>query len=315
MAHIRPATIIRAQRATVVGYATPPSQCIEWVENAANDYEYGVLTGLPTDFGAGEFTCQQLIKLDDGYSVGATDSGAAERQNWYNGNPTPYSAADWWYEGNFFLDGHNNEGGAFYDGTYSIQFFNGGRPRWLFGDGSAADARVGDVHAVQNANWPTLLDGRWHWLTQVRRWDGGTGSILELWIDGALAATETSTLRTNMYDTYWTGDSWSSFPQSPNQEGWFWGAEKQAALDILSQYEDYKGLQSELRFWNRALSTAEINAIVGPASGNESGLSGLYRFREQTGTTAGDDVGDGGDITLVNGVGWDAEIPFATKFT
>lgn len=168
--------------------------------------------------------------------------------------PAPYSSGSWWFDGNFLLDGHNNNACCgFSDGTFSLQFYGGGRVRWLFGDGmSAGPGGVWSIGAFPATNTPTLLDGEWHQLTLVRRWSGTSDADLELWIDGALVDSETSTVRTDM--TFW----WDTWPGFGAQAGWFWGTEKQAAIGVLSQYEDYKGLVDEVRFWSRAKSAAEI---------------------------------------------------------
>ena len=79
-------------------------------------------------------------------------------------------------------------------------------------------------------------------------------------------------------------DNWIGFPAA--QAGWFWGAEKQAAIGALSQYEDYKGLVDEIRFWSRAKSPEEItHGWTHGVAGGENGLVGLYRFSECSGTT------------------------------
>jgi hypothetical protein len=88
--------------------------------------------------------------------------------------------------------------------------------------------------------------------------------------------------------TWW--DSWATFPSS--QRGWFLGAEKQAALnENLTQYEDFKGLVSELRFYDRAKSTSELQQLwsVRPAPG-ASGLVGWFRMvvSGQSGQTCDD---------------------------
>ena len=109
---------------------------------------------------------------------------------------------------------------------------------------------------------------------------------------------ETSARRTNMATSYW--DSWTGFPA--NQRGWFWGAEKQAAIGSIAQWEDYKGLIDELRFWSRAKSAAEI--AVGyddPVVGNESGLVGWYAFDEGQGTSLCDTLQPTRCMTLYRG--------------
>jgi len=140
------------------------------------------------------------------------------------------------------------------------------------------------VGAYPAATGPSLLDGNWHQLTLVRRWSGASDARLEMWIDGTLVDTETSSVRTDMRQ-WW--DAWSTFPAA--QAGWFWGAEKQAAIDLLSQYEDYKGLVDEVRFWSRAKSAGEIaTGYAQPVVGSEPGLVGAYSFSEGAGANVCD---------------------------
>ncbi|MEM7164273.1 MAG: LamG-like jellyroll fold domain-containing protein [Planctomycetota bacterium] len=255
----------------------------EFVVNAQSQHDYGHQLTLPPTFGAGEFTLELWVLPDSSFPVGPTGGGAAQLTNWADADNAPYSFGSWWYDGNFLLDGHNNA--SFAAGTFSLQFYGGGRVRWLFGDGTNAGPgghwSVGAYPATATAS---LLDGGWHQITLVRRWSGVADAQLELWVDGTLVATETSSSRTNMRQ-YW--DSWTGFPAL--QEGWFWGAEKQAAIGVLSQYEDYKGLLDEVRFWDRAKSASEIatswNAAV---SGLEPGLVGHFAFSEGAGTSACD---------------------------
>ena len=200
--------------------------------NAAEDYDYGHQLSLPTGFGAGEFTLELWIRPDDSFPVGPTGGGDDQRINWSDADAEPYSSCCWWFEGNFLLDGHNNT--VFEDGTFSLQFYGGGRLRWLFGDGvSAGPGGVWSVGAFPATDTPSLLDGAWHRVALVRRWSGVSEALLELWIDGALVATETSPVRTDL-GTFW--DDWAGFPTG--QEGWFWGAEKQAAIGVLNAHCD-----------------------------------------------------------------------------
>lgn len=269
---------------------------LTFVTNAQNDNEYARMTVLPDGFGDAEFTLEIRVLGDNAVGFGdtSTQDSVNQRTLWSNNNNAIYGSAEWWFEGNFLLDGHNNTN--FYAGTCSLQLTNSGRVQWTFGDGAAADARVGDVHGLRGTT--NILDGSSHTITCVRRWDGGSGAILELYIDGVEEDTETSTARTNMATTYW--DAWSGFPGA--QTGWFWGCEKQAAVGVLSQYEDWKGRIGEIRFWNVARSAAEIAAAdSSPISAGTSGLVGLYRLTEGTGSTAADTKASGGNITLNNG--------------
>jgi hypothetical protein len=102
--------------------------------NETRESDYGLQTSLPKSFGAGEFTLDVRVRLDESYPVGRTgpQDSPGQLRNWSSADPAPYSRDDWWFEGNFLLDGHNNS--AFWEGTFSIQFCGGGRVRWLFGD-------------------------------------------------------------------------------------------------------------------------------------------------------------------------------------
>jgi hypothetical protein len=208
----------------------------------------------------------------------------------------PYSSSDWWFPGNFLLDGHNNS--SFGNGTFSLQFYGGGRLRWQLGDqGSPGPGGVWGVQAWPATSTTSLLDGRWHHVACVRRWQGTTQARLELWLDGALVDTELSDVRTNLA-ALWA--AWTGFPSA--QRGWFFGAEKQSAIGVLSQYEDYKGLLTELRFWSRALASPELTSPghARALSGSESGLVGWFRFSEGAGTTACDALAPTRCLTFVN---------------
>lgn len=286
--------------------AAPQTDSIVFVSNAAGNYERGRIDVIPDGFGDAEFTLLMWVRLTTGTSSDFADDTPEQRNDWTTRDTNPYSFATWWFRGNFLLDGHNNN--AFFSGTFSVQFTGNGRVRWLFGDGAAADARVGDLHAVQaspSSGTASLLDGAWHRIGLVRRWDGGTGAILELWVDAAMVASETSTARTNMATTYW--DSWTGYPA--NQNNWMFGCEKQSALGVISQWEDFKGNLSELSFWNRALSSGEL-ADLSFVANSDSGLVGVYRFTEQTGTTAANALSASNNMTLTNSPAWSSAGPF-----
>lgn len=268
-----------------------------FVTNAASDNEYARMTALPSGFGSGDWTLEVRILPD--HTIGTGDTSVYESTNqrtlWSNNNETPYSAADWWFNGNFLLDGHNNN--AYYDGTLSAQVVDSGRVRVLIGDGAAANARTGDLHALTSTS--SILDGNPHMLSISRDSDGGSGSLFSLRLDGVTEDTETSSTYTDMTD-YW--NSWPGYPSG--QSGWFWGAEKQAAVGVLTQWEDYKGRIGEVRFWGVARSESEIAATDdAPIDAGASGLLAVYRMSEGSGTTAADALAAGGNITLNNGAG------------
>jgi hypothetical protein len=256
---------------------------INFVRNDTNSIEYGRQVQLPGQFGQGEFTLELWIKPNHLLPVGPTVTDSEKRANWAQADRRPYSSYDWWYTGNFLLDGFNN--GNFSAGTFALQFYGGGRVRWLLGDGSSQTGGVRAVGAYPASSTPHLLDGRWHQLTLVRRWSGTNAAQLELWIDGVLIDTEAGS-RANMRQ-WW--DSWYGFGSA--QAGWFWGAEKQAALGMMV-YEDYRGLVDELRFWSRAKSSSEIQANWNrPVTGTETGLVGWYAFGESGGSSTCDSFG------------------------
>jgi hypothetical protein len=224
--------------------------------------DHARLATLPPTFGEGEFTFQVWMRGDETRSFGPGGGTGF----WANDTNVIYDTPDWWYEGNFLLDGHNNT--TVYAGTFSIQITSSGDVQWTFGDGSAADARVGDVHGLRSSGL-NVVDGNWHLIRCVRRWDGGSGSILELWVDGVLVATETSSARTDM-GTYW--DSWTGFPA--NQQFWCFGGEKISVLGG-ADWDDYWGEISLVCFWDRALTSGELASTAYP-SADASGLVGLF---------------------------------------
>lgn len=273
---------------------------VEWFVNAPNDYDYGRQLVLPPGFGTGEFTFELWIRPNNTTSLpGPTADGTpGQRTNWSTVDNTPYGSSDWWFQGNFLLDGHNNQNSNFEEGTFSLQFYGSGRVRWLFGDGpSGLPGGVRSVGAPASTGAPALLDGQWHHITLVRRFPGASGASLEIWIDGVLIDTTASDRRTDMAATYW--NNWTGFPA--NQRGWFWAAEKQAAINERTQYEDYKGRIDEMRFWTRAKTAMEISTgFANPVAGNEPGLVGRYGFDEGTGTSVCDSLEPTRCIALVN---------------
>ena len=272
--------------------SAPSTRSLAFFVNPPSEYDYGLQLVLPPNFGTGEFTLELWIRPDDSFPVGSTGGGAGQLNNWSDADEEPYSSGSWWFAGNFLLDGHNNN--DFQNGTFSLQMYGGGRLRWLFGDGvGAGPGGHWSVGAFPATTTPSLLDGAWHRVDLVRRWAGATDAQLELWIDGALVATETSFVRTDMR-TWW--DSWSGFPSG--QEGWFWTTEKQAAIGVLSQYEDYKGLVDELRFFDRALTPAEL--AVGGGCPVNGGPSGHYAIEDGAGTSTCDTVDPSRCIALVD---------------
>lgn len=237
-------------------------------ESRPTAYEFGDLARLPPEFGAAEFTLELWVRPDPGYPVGPTFRASyAQLRNWSEADPQPYSSDGWWLAGNWLIDGHSRPRGFgpgdSREGTFSLQFYGGGRLRWMFAD-AAEDAPRGMVWAVQAwpaSTVPSLLDGRWHHVAAVRRWREPSGATLELWIDGRRIATTEVPRRTDMR-RFW---SEPAHPQDPKElGGWALGAEVMTAWNYqFTQYEDYKGLLDDLTFWGRALDPAEIVAAAG----------------------------------------------------
>jgi hypothetical protein len=278
----------------LVGAAPARAGSLALFANAPAEHDYGLAAVLPPGFGGGEFTFELWVKPDHHFPVGPCVAGApGQLLNWCSADNVPYGSADWWFEGNFLLDGHNNAG--FENGTFSLQFYGGGRVRWLFGDGAGGlPGGHWSVGAFPAATTRSLLDGGWHHVALVRRFVPASSSSLELYVDGALVSSEVSPLRTDM-TAWWSG--WIGFPSG--QAGWFFGAEKQAAIGVLTQYEDFKGLLDEMRFWSRAKGAAEIAATwSGAVSGSEPGLVGWFRFEEGGGPSACDSLAANRCLTL-----------------
>jgi len=228
-----------------------------------------VLATIPDGFGDGEFALELRIRPSQaGGSIDVGSTTSTKNDRWSSDNVTRYSGAEWWTLGNFLLDGHRNAGNS--SGSFDLQLYDSGRLRWLFAD-SAADARPGDLHAVQGG--PRLLDGSWHRAVCVRRWDGSSGAVLELWIDGELVDSESSTARTNMASNYW--DAWTGFPVG--ERNWMLGVEKISALGG-NRWERYMGLVDDVRFYGRAPSEGELES-----QSISSGLIAAYSCDEGVG--------------------------------
>jgi len=294
---------------------------LRFVKNEPNHFDFADQRALPPTFGAGEFTFEIWIKPDTSFPVGPTDRGTINQINvWSNADIAPYSAGNWWFAGNFLLDGHTRPDGFTPDktreGTFSLQFYGGGRLRWMFADDSDV-VPVGKVWAVEAypaSSTPSLLDGKWHNVNCVRRWNGTRKSQLELWIDGKLIATQVIPQRVNMRQF------WDSLPHPRNPKyvgGWCWGSEVMTAWNYyFTQYEDYKGLLAEIRFWDRAKAAEEIRANwMKPVKGNETGLVGYFPLNENGGTIARDRLDSSLVITLHNSTpqSWAIDEPFASR--
>jgi concanavalin A-like lectin/glucanase superfamily protein len=291
---------------------------LRFLKSEPNYFDFADQRALPPTFGSGEFTLELWIKPDASFPVGYTDRGTLNQLSaWSNADPAPYSAGNWWFAGNFLLDGHTRPNGFTPDktreGTFSLQFYGGGRLRWMFADDGEV-APVGKVWAVEAypaSSTPSLLDGKWHNVNCVRRWVGISKAQLELWIDGRLIATQVIPMRVNMRQF------WDALPHPRNPKtvgGWCWGSEVMTAWNqYFTQYEDYKGLLAEVRFWDRAKPAQEIQTNwMKAVSAKETGLVGYFPLDENTGTVARDKLDSTRTMTLHNSQteSWSTERPF-----
>jgi hypothetical protein len=89
-----------------------------------------------------------------------------------------------------------------------------------------------------------------------------------------------------------------------------------APLSFGRTYEDMRilnGSLDEIRIWTRALTATEILANRCQVSASATGLAGLWRLNEGTGTTAGDLSASNNSATLLNMVAsdWTTTVPTA----
>lgn len=283
--------------------------------NTPTHYDFVDIAQLPASFGRGEFAFELWIKPDDSFPVGPVwRSGYNQLSNWSEADPEPYSTEGWWLSGNWLLDGHTRpEGfapGNNREGTFSLQFYGGGRLRFMFAD-SGENMPKGMIYAVQAwpaSTTPTLLDGKWHHVVALRRWREPAGATLELWVDGRRIAATDIPLRTDMRQ-FWDKLAHPADPQELG--GWSLGAEVMTAWNYaFTQYEDYKGLVDEIRLWGHAPSPEEI-AEWATTGSVRNGLQLLahFPFDEQSGEI----VRDRGHARIVwrlhrgNPLSWSAE--------
>lgn len=230
-----------------------PSTAIQFVESAEDDHDYVRQNTIPDGFGDAACRLKFKVKLN-------------QSATWTQVDAEPYSDAEWWFDTDFLLDGHNNT--DYYAGTYSFGFFDNGRPRWMIGNGASANARLGDLHGLQGPD--SLLDGQEHTIELITEFVG-SDTVYTLRVDGVDVDTETAVgAQVNMASTYWDG----GFPSfTVNQRFWCWGTEKQAAIGLI-QYFDYKGTVRDIEFY-----------------GASDNLIGDFPCDEGSGTTLTDDVG------------------------
>ncbi|HXI62741.1 MAG TPA: hypothetical protein VNF70_08515 [Pyrinomonadaceae bacterium] len=304
--------------ASFCGLATTTQGALHFLKSDPQHFDFVDQRALPPAFGGGEFTFEFWIKPDDSFPVGFTDRGTLNQLSaWSNADIAPYSSGNWWFAGNFLLDGHTRPDGFTPDktreGTFSLQFYGGGRLRWMFADdGDVAPlGKVWAVEAYPANSTTTLLDRKWHNVNCVRRWVGTTKAQLELWIDGKLVGKQIIPMRVNMRQF------WDHLPHPRNPAfvgGWCWGSEVMTAWNYyFTQYEDYKGLLAEIRFWDRAKRSEEIETNwMRRVSGKEPGLVGYFPLDENTGTVARDRLDPSQIVTLHNSQteSWSTERPF-----
>lgn len=265
---------------------------LRFIPNDTDDDDQARQFDLPVGWGNGAFSLTFLARpmVAGSTAWGTIDTGTTntiKKRRWSTDNSTIYSSASWWVLGNFLLDGFNNLDGSL--GSLCVQLTNNGRVQVLFGDGAPAAARTGDVHGLRGTT--SIIDGEWHRITFVRRSNGAGGAILELWVDGVLEDTETSTGFADMYDDYW--QNWTGFPID---EPYFcWGAEKISG-NGGNPWEDYMGDVAEISFVGRDMTEAECENWQAPIGSGFANLLGQYRFEEQTGTDAEDVMNSGGPL-------------------
>lgn len=282
---------------------------LRFLPSEPKKFDFADQRTLPPTFGTGEFTFELWIKPDASFPIGETSRGTfGQLKNWSDFDARPYSSPGWWLAGNWLLDGHSRPKGfdAFdtREGTFSLQFYGGGRLRWMFADDGdvVPIGKVWSVQAFPARNTPSLLDGKWHHVACVRRWAEDTKAELELWIDGKLVATQKIPQRVNMRKF------WDSVPHPQNPKelgGWSWGSEVMTSWNyFFTQYEDYKGLIDELRFFDRAKSSKELESAWSNAiAKDEKGLVGYFPIDEGSGNVLKDKLNQSAVITLHNTTG------------
>lgn len=265
---------------------------LRFVESAPTRFDFVDIPRLPAEFGRGEFALELWIKPDAGYPVGEVwPPSYGQLKNWSSADPKPYSSPMWWVRGNWLLDSHTRPRGYgpgdTREGTLSLQFYGGGRLRFMFAD-KTEGMPVGGVYAVQaetTSEAPSLLDGRWHHVLAVRRWREAGGATLELWIDGRRIGATDIPDRTDMR-RFWDD---LAHPDDPKEiGGWALGAEVMTAWNYaVTQFEDYKGLVDDLRLWGRAPTPEEIARLSTGARPEERPLA-WFSFDERGGRTVRD---------------------------
>jgi hypothetical protein len=265
---------------------------LHFTESRPTHYEFGDLGRIPQGFGAGEFALELWIKPDNRFPVGDVWPPSYDQlKNWSDVDPKPYSSAMWWVPGNWLLDGYSRPRGFGpgdpRDGSIGLQLYGGGRVRFTFAD-KAEGMPKGGVYAVQAAvtkDAPSLLDGKWHHIVAQRRWRDPAGATLELWVDGRQIASTDIPDRTNMRE-FWNTPN---HPKDPRElGGWAIGAEVMTAWKYaVTQFEDYKGLLDNFRFWNEALPAPRIAELAKGVSATDRPAA-WFGFDERRGARSVD---------------------------
>ncbi|MCK4782035.1 DUF2341 domain-containing protein [Candidatus Parcubacteria bacterium] len=120
-------------------------------------------------------------------------------------------------------------------------------------------------------------DGEWHFVAAMR-----DGDNLRLYIDGSEDANSPTDI--------------SGYSSLDNNRICSIGAIYNEDTSAMAQY--FNGAIDEVRIYNRALSSTEINEHYQGLFKNETGLVGLWHFAEGTGTTTADSSGQGNNGTL-----------------
>jgi hypothetical protein len=267
---------------------------LRFTANEPREYEFADIHRLHPEFGKGEFSFEIWVKPDTSFPVGSTRRGTSDQLiNWSDADPRPYADHGWWLAGNWLIDGHTRpegfDGGDTREGTFSLQFYGGGRLRWMFADKKEGmpPGMVWTVQATPAESTPSLLDGNWHHVVAVRRWREPSGATLELWINGALIGSTDIPDRINMR-RFWDN---LAHPGDPAElGGWALGAEVMTAWNYeFSQYEDYKGLVDDIRMWGKALTPEQIKRLAtGARPASKRGLLSHFSFDEGSGTVTRD---------------------------
>ncbi len=142
-----------------------------------------------------------------------------------------------------------------------------------------------EVRAVNGKKWyatgRAINDGAWHHVAGTF-----SGTAIRVYVDGILDAEATfapTTIALSRNDL-------------------------RIGFDGGSERSPFKGAIDEVRIWNVAKSTEEIQAHSGQClSGQELGLVGYWRFDEGSGTSTADLTGHGNNGTLLNGAAWMAD--------